>query len=45
VFVAVFWGVTVTLVVGLTAYLVALIALSSTAERRKIIVTAEGRGV
>jgi hypothetical protein len=45
VFVAVFWGVTVTLVVGLTAYLVALIALSSAAERRKIIATAEGRGV
>jgi hypothetical protein len=45
VFVAVFWGVTVTLVVGLTAYLVALVALSSAAERRKIVATAGGRGV
>jgi hypothetical protein len=40
VFVAVFWGVTVTLVVGLTAYLIALVALSSAAERRKIVATA-----
>ena len=45
VFVAVFWGVTVTLLVGLTAYLIALIAIFPAAERRKIIVTAEGRGV
>src|SRR5262249_23388522 len=40
VFVAVFWGVTVTLLVGLTAYLIALIAIFPAAERRKIIVTA-----
>jgi hypothetical protein len=45
VFVAVFWGVTVTLLVGLTAYLIALIAISPAAERRKIIAKAEGRGV
>jgi hypothetical protein len=40
VFVAVFWGVTVTLLVGLTAYVIALIAISPAAERRKIIATA-----